>query len=129
MDDFEYEPIDLTGPAFQLLRLLKGREPNIECELFQAWLHDDNTTSYEALSYTWGGTETSKCIKINGRRLGVTENLYCALWHLRSQDIDRILWVDAVCINQDDLNERSVQVQRMRNIYASARTILAWTGE
>ncbi|XTI91506.1 hypothetical protein V2W45_1495260 [Cenococcum geophilum] len=119
MDFFEYEPIDLGGPAFRLLRLIRGKELDIkgeeldikceldiegeeldiECELFQAWLYDDSAIRYEALSYTWGGTEMTKYIKINGRGLSVTENLFWALGHLRSRDADRILWVDAVCIN------------------------------
>ena len=54
---------------------------------------------YEALSYTWGSTEMTEYIKIDGRTLGVTENLYWALTYLRSQDIDQIFWVDAVCID------------------------------
>src|SRR4051812_37772015 len=109
MDIFEYAPIDLEGPTFRLLRLFRGRElggdgsieyeSDIECELFQAWLHGDAVMPYEALSYTWGGMELTKYIRIDGRRLYVTENLYCALQHLRSRDTDKILWIDAVCIN------------------------------
>ena len=52
MDVFKYEPIDLEGPSFRLLRLFKGREFSIKCELFQAWLYGDSAISYEALSYT-----------------------------------------------------------------------------
>ncbi|OCK87755.1 uncharacterized protein K441DRAFT_670250 [Cenococcum geophilum 1.58] len=84
MDAFKYEPIDLKGPTFRLLRLFKGSESDIKCELFQAWLYSDNAISYKALLYTWGSTEMSKYIRINGRTLGVTKNLYSALQHLRS---------------------------------------------
>ncbi|KAF2186451.1 HET-domain-containing protein [Zopfia rhizophila CBS 207.26] len=128
MDDFKYEPIDLEGPAFRLLRLFKGRESDIECELFQAWLYGDSAISYEALSYTWGGTEMTEHVKINGRRLGVTINLYLALQHLRFQDLDRILWVDAICIDQSNKKERGHQVQQMRDIYNQADKVIFWLG-
>lgn len=118
MDSFKHEPIDLKGPAFRLLRLLKGGEPDIKCELFQAWLHSDRVIPYEALSYTWGGTEISASIKINGRTLNVTENLYLALQYLYSQKTDRILWVDAICINQGNKKERGHQVQQIVDIYS-----------
>ena len=128
MDYFKYEPIDLEGPAFRLLRLFRGRETDIECELFQAWLHSDSAISYDALSYTWGGIEMSASIKINGRTLNVTENLYLALQYLRSQETDRILWVDAICINQSNKKERGHQVQQMGDIYSQADQVVLWLG-
>jgi len=128
MGVFKYEPIDLEGPAFRLLRLFKGRESEIECELCQAWLHGDSAISYEALSYTWGGTEMSKRIKINGRTLSITENLYLALQYLRLQDTDRILWVDAIYIDQSNEKERGHQVQQMGNIYSQANWVILWLG-
>ncbi|OCK89825.1 HET-domain-containing protein, partial [Cenococcum geophilum 1.58] len=128
MGVFKYETIDLEGPAFRLLRLFKGRESEIECELCQAWLHDDSAISYEALSYIWGGTEMSERIKINGRTLSITENLYLALQYLRLQDTDRILWVDAICINQSNEKERGHQVQQMGNIYSQADRVILWLG-
>jgi hypothetical protein len=128
MDVFKYKPIDLKGSAFRLLRLFKGKESDIECELFQSWLYGDNVVTYEALSYTWGDTKMARYIKINGTGLSVTENLYWALWHLRSQDTDKILWVDAVCINQGNEKERGHQVQQMRNIYSQADRVIFWLG-
>ena len=129
MDVFEYEPINLKGPAFRLLRLFKGREPDIECELYQAWLHGDGAISYKALSYTQGGTEMSKRIKLNGKTLGVTENLYLALQYLRLQDIDQILQVDAICINQSNKEERGHQVHQMGNIFSQANGVIFWLGQ
>lgn len=129
MSVFKYEPIDLERPAFRLLRLFKGAVgDDIECELFQAWLQGDSVIPYEALSYTWGSTEMTEHIKIDGRTLGVTKNLYWALQYLRSQDIDRILWVDAVCINQSNNQERGHQVQQMGNIYSQANQVIFWLG-
>jgi hypothetical protein len=53
---YEYTSIDLEGPAFRLVRLFKGRSTDtIQCELFEAWLHDiEDGIPYEAVSYTWG---------------------------------------------------------------------------
>jgi hypothetical protein len=128
MDSFKYEPIDLEGPAFRLLRLFRGRETDIECELFQAWLHSDSAISYDALSYTWDSNEMCASIKINGTTLDVTQNLYLALQYLRSQETDRILWVDAICIDQINEKERGHQVQQMGDIYSQAHLVILWLG-
>src|SRR5947209_1153949 len=120
MATFKYEPMDLGGPTFRLLLLRKGRELEVECELFQAWLDGDNLVPYEALSYTCGGTEMSASVQIDGRTLAITENLYLALQYLRSEETDRILWVDAICIDQANHQERGHQVQQMGNIYSLA---------
>jgi len=53
MDVFQYNPLDLEGRTFRLLRLLEGNEQQIECEIFEAWLHDNDMIPFEALSYVW----------------------------------------------------------------------------
>jgi hypothetical protein len=105
MESFKYSAIDLEVPAFRLLRLLKGDDDLIRCQLFEAWLYQqESSMDYAALSYTWGDTEKVHEIIVNGSRLAVTKNLYLALRHLRFQDQDRILWIDAICINGKYLN-------------------------
>ncbi|KAI2462917.1 heterokaryon incompatibility protein-domain-containing protein [Annulohypoxylon bovei var. microspora] len=81
---------------------------------------------YEALSYTWGAPVFSLPIQINGVDFFITENLDSALRHLRLTDSKRYLWVDALCINQFDVREKSVQVGRMFSIYQKARRVVAW---
>ncbi|KAK0950687.1 hypothetical protein LTR91_025481 [Friedmanniomyces endolithicus] len=101
---------------------------------------------YNALSYTWGDPiPVSSCqparytdvcdVTVNGHYKTVTPNLYHALLRMRS-DVVRDspahpawLWIDAICINQDDLQEKTVQVCQMRNIYRQARHVGAWLGE
>ncbi|KAI0376052.1 heterokaryon incompatibility protein-domain-containing protein [Hypomontagnella monticulosa] len=82
--------------------------------------------TYEALSYTWGAPVFSHPIRINGVEFFITENLDSALRHLRLMDTVRYLWVDALCINQSDVKEKSIQVARMFSIYKKARRVVAW---
>jgi Heterokaryon incompatibility protein (HET) len=98
MTTFKYKPIGLEGHAFRLLRLLKGDDDLIQCELFESKLAPPEY-DYAALSYTWG-SESRPCeIMINGSKMTVTKNAYLALRDLRSQEEDRILWIDALCID------------------------------
>ncbi|KAI0967601.1 heterokaryon incompatibility protein-domain-containing protein [Xylaria arbuscula] len=105
---------------------------------------------YEAVSYVWGDTRKRHDITINGATLSVTENLYGALTACRRRPLSksssssegsnpgtntrpaqkqvRRLWADAVCINQDDLPERTSQVELMARIFAGASRVLAWLG-
>ncbi|KAI0454372.1 heterokaryon incompatibility protein-domain-containing protein [Xylaria acuta] len=116
---FKYKKLDLKGSGFRLVRLQKGDGKVIECELIYTTL-DDNVIPYEAVSYTWGTLERQEHIHISGDILPVTSNLWHILHDLRSPNVDRYLWVDAICINQDDNLERGHQVQQMRRIYRSA---------
>lgn len=132
MGIYKHTPIDLEGPALRLVRLLKGNflEP-IHCEIFDAYLAGsvEDMITYEALSYTWGSLEDPLEVTINGAQMSVTANLHSALRHLRFEEIDRILWVDAICINQNDLLERGHQVKQMGNIYRKAGQVIIWLGE
>jgi hypothetical protein len=97
---------------------------------------------YEAVSYVWGDTRKRRDITIDGETLSITENLHGALtaFRLRPNDTSstgnpglatqqvRRLWADAVCINQEDLPERTSQVELMGRIFASAYQVLAWLG-
>jgi hypothetical protein len=129
MDSFVYEPIDLGRPALRLLHLLRGKGWIIECILYQAFLDGTELIPYEALSYTWGGADKTSTVKVNGKSLNVTENLYLALQHLRSEHIDRVIWIDAVCIDQSNERERGHQVQQMCKIYSQAEEVVVWLGQ
>jgi hypothetical protein len=66
---------------------------------------------------------------INGSKMTVTKNAYLALRDLRYQEKDRILWIDALCIDQNDDKERGEQVQQMGSIYSKAERVIIWLGE
>lgn len=129
MDAFNYKSLKLERPAIRLMQLCRGEGPNLECHLFDAWFDDDESLiPYEALSYAWGSLDTTHHIIIGDARLGITENLHEALTHLRLPDEDRIMWVDAICIDQKNLHERSHQVQQMSRIYKTAQSVVFWLG-
>ncbi|TVY82211.1 Heterokaryon incompatibility protein 6 OR allele [Lachnellula suecica] len=93
---------------------------------------------YEALSYTWGDNDICELaqVQIEGSHtidetfatLGLRSNLASALRCLRHRNEIRILWIDAICINQEDIEERNEQVKRMTDIYTLARRVIAWLG-
>ncbi|KAH7086972.1 heterokaryon incompatibility protein-domain-containing protein [Paraphoma chrysanthemicola] len=83
---------------------------------------------YEALSYVWGDPMTLRRIKVNHTDMLVTENLEEALRALRDVTEPRVLWVDALCINQQNSKEKSIQIQMMAKIYSLARQVVVWVG-
>lgn len=90
---------------------------------------------FNALSYVWGDSRLRGDIVLNGVPITVTRNLETALRHLRSHPKHHVdttatpLWVDAVCINQEDFDERNEQVRMMRDIYSLADRVVIWLGE
>ncbi|KAF6808608.1 HET-domain-containing protein [Colletotrichum sojae] len=126
---YVYADLNLERPAFRLARLLNGDGPEMKCELFQAYLDErESVLPYEAVSYTWGPTDLCHSVDVNGKRLAITASLYVALQHLRYAERDRILWVDGICINQDNHKERGHQVQQMGHIYRHAERVIFWLG-
>ncbi|KAL8718324.1 MAG: hypothetical protein Q9225_004521 [Loekoesia sp. 1 TL-2023] len=85
--------------------------------------------SYEALSYAWGSSKLESSVICDGKRLRITQNLHSALLRLRQADRTRYLWVDAICIDQSNTQERSNQVRQMQDIYRQAQNVIVWLGE
>ena len=125
--------------SFRAIRLLPGDDNStIECELVELSL-DDELPEYEGLSYAWwdhmgtvagpkGPGLLATAILLDGQRFVVSQNLFFALANLRRAETPRLLWVDALCINQADLAERSAQVAIMRRIYENATRTVVWLG-
>jgi hypothetical protein len=66
---------------------------------------------------------------LDGMPIEVRENLFAALWHLRSETETKVLWIDALCINQEDVVERGAQVNMVGEIYSHAVQVRAWLGQ
>ncbi|KAH8742386.1 heterokaryon incompatibility protein-domain-containing protein [Hyaloscypha finlandica] len=127
--NFSHFPLDLSEAPIRLIDLLPIRESNpyrVECEMIISTSISERT--YEALSYEWGHSEASKEIFINGMRFFVRDNLWNALYDLR-EDSPRRLWIDALCIDQQNVDERNHQVRHMSAIYSSAHRVLVWLGQ
>jgi ankyrin repeat protein len=129
MELFTYEPLQLEEPSFRLIRLIQGRGPVIHGDLIHASRYDaEDAMEYEALSYTWGRKRALESIRINGKGLNITANLLQAMHHLRYRNRDRVLWIDAICIDQGNHAERGHQVRQMPAIYGNARQVVFWLG-
>ncbi|KAK0660789.1 heterokaryon incompatibility protein-domain-containing protein [Cercophora samala] len=89
----------------------------------------DKAGEYICLSYTWGQPEPTFSVLLNDTEFSVRENLYDALLRLRLPDKPLRIWIDAVCINQDDVKEREYQVSIMGKVYESATDVIAWIGK
>jgi len=155
--EFEYGPLPANEKRIRLLRLLPGVLANhqIDCEMFEADFVEDKElgdrlvraggksldetnqeqhfVEYEALSWRWGEEATGEftvMIHKDGAmyRKRVSETLGLALKYLRFEK-DRYLWIDALCINQNDHDERSSQVAMMSLVYTAAERACVWLGE
>jgi len=123
-----YHALDKKSQQFRLLRIHPGQKSQIvKCDLYIAVLK--RRMGFEALSYVWGDPEPTTDILINKARFPVRANLRAAFRRLRRSDEDRILWVDAICINQTDDEEKGHQVNLMSRIYTFATTVIAWLGD
>jgi hypothetical protein len=116
------------NPHIRLLTLLpaKSEVDPIHCSITTVEL--TTAPAFESLSYCWGEVTHKHPIQCNKRTFPVTQSLHSALQNLRHQTKDRVLWIDAICINQDDMKERSAQVVLMRDIYRHAERVLVWLG-
>lgn len=84
----------------------------------------DAKPKYETISYAWGDHNVLRSVKVNGCLARVTLNLHSALRHLRLRTRPRILWADALCINQGDDDEKTVQVGMMAEVYSHCQGVL-----
>jgi Heterokaryon incompatibility protein (HET) len=131
---YSYSSLLPGNGSIRLLRLMPNRDETavIECQLLNYTLElgkSQGTHLYEALSYVWGNPDETVPILIGDHYFKVTKNLHAALLRLRNHSFERILWVDAICINQADDQEKALQVQNMGKIYDQASRVIIWFGE
>lgn len=81
---------------------------------------------YEALSYRWGNDRNRRWITVGDQLASVTGSLHAALLRLRLQDEKRALWIDQICINQEDTDEKASQIRLMGQIYSHCTRCLVW---
>ena len=122
-----YTPLDIESYQIRMISLSPGPPGSIiQCKLKKQSLVDEH--EYAALSYCWGDQNTRRDIIVNNVQITVTVNLEEALQRLRRLNVTRV-WVDALCINQNDNQEKSHQIRNMVSIYSKAITTYTWLGE
>jgi hypothetical protein len=154
---YTYSPLDESSAEVRFLALTTSSESTeddpISCRIITASLDDVPTSRpfspssalelYNPLSYCWGTAEATKEIVIDGCLFQVRPSLHEALAHFRSTKLvssdpfwcgaedtkETFWWVDAICINQDDVEERKSQVALMSRLYRSAHTVRVWLGQ
>ena len=120
-----------NATSTRLLRLYPSADIDSELHgsLFEIDIGADTIPGYEFLSYIWGEPDPTSTITVNNIELSIRLNLAQALRRLRLPAEDRVLWADALCISQTDLDEKAQQVEMIGEIVKSARRTLAWVGE
>jgi hypothetical protein len=133
MSSYPYSSLPPGGDNIRLLRLLPNEDEAapLRCELCNYSLQKQGprTHLYEALSYVWGDASKTLPIYIDNNQFPITTNLHAALSRLRDHSFERIMWVDAICINQKNPKEQGQQVQLMAKIYSNANRVIVWLGE
>lgn len=109
-----------------LLDAAGSDEDTISASL-EIWNKGD-TPPYNTISYVCGDAQQMQDVTVNGSRVSVRHNCYYALWQTRLQFPESRVWIDAICINQLDLEEKAIQVTMMYETYFNATRVLACTG-
>jgi len=156
MDPYQYSPLREDRSEFRLVRLLPGPAPaDIEIEIIHvprsakyealsyAWGNPERTdvalvqARLTAAKPVKPLSKLAHYLRLSSRKtpssssttIGITHNLAIALRHLRYEETPRVFfWIDALCINQDNVVERSVEVLDMGSIYTRAEQVVVWIG-
>ena len=125
---FEHTPLNHTRTSIRLLKIRNELSDTglVQCEMW----HDTVETTYDCLSYAWGSEENEQNILINDQLFRVRKNLWNFLATARTKyaAAQRILWIDALSINQGSISEKNHQVRQMGLIYSKAVRVIAWLG-
>jgi hypothetical protein len=124
--EFLYQALDRSKASIRLVRIHPELSPDgrIQCDIQHATIG----SSYFCLSYVWGDTDDGEWIYLNGKHRWVRDNLWLFLSFARHKQHIPWLWIDALCIDQTDVQERNHQVQQMGLIYARADEVISWFG-
>lgn len=127
--DYIYEPLVDAKRTIRILELGPGPDGT---PLQGTITHEEIGSSepYKALSYAWGNDfQKPEHVKTPQGRVAITTSLYYALRDIRETSVSLRIWVDAVCINQDDMREKSHQVLLMKSVYETAVVVVVYLGE
>ena len=123
-----YQPLEQNVDCTRFVKIepAENDEDPIVCTLVHKGFGE--RPKFEALSYMWGDESIEESIILDGVEFAVRKNLRDALGHLRNRAPDMFFWIDAISINQQDIQERNRQLRMMSHIYFRASTVVIWLG-
>ena len=131
-DNFTYDTFQ--SRCIRLVRLVSYTDNTVECEMKQLDLTSPDP--WFALSYVWGTSPPDHTLLLNKKSFEIRANLFAALKAIDNAPVgdpslppNLWIWIDAICINQDDNEEKSKQVPLMGEIYSQAREVFVWLGD
>jgi hypothetical protein len=132
---YQYTPLHPDAPSFRILKLnppRDGKTSKIDCELTLNYL-GKHVKNYKAVSYYWGSPDSQQrerncSISLDGKKFYVSPIVADILRTLRHESRSIMLWIDLICIDQDNLQERNIQVMRMKDIFGHADSVIVSFG-
>ena len=126
-DTLEYEPLDEKKRQIRIFKLAPGHRNDAPCGMLKIVSLESVEGEFDALSYVWGNPDPKHSIHIDQYwELRIAESLQKALVDFRNLEEALLLWIDAICIDQGNVEEKGPQVQLMSKVYGSARLVRAW---
>ena len=124
-----YKPLNLGTREIRLLHVKPNLNLTKQPRCFLETVSLDDNPQFEALSYVWGDPGLKRPIRLENREWYATINLEAGLRYLRSPSKDIVIWVDALCIDENSVDERNSQILLMKTIYSKAKRVRIWLGE
>jgi hypothetical protein len=132
---YVYHPLPPASQCIRVLDIISASAPDVHSDAvhIEGRLRVIDLTeqpAFTALSYVWGAyAPTPDQILCDGARVAVTSNCHSALRHLRRKLGHFTIWIDAICINQEDTTEKEQQIPLMGDIYSKADSVFIWLGD
>lgn len=125
---FAHSDLDDTLGSIRLLRIFPelSKDGFVQCQIW----HSNITAAYKCLSYVWGDDNDQQTILVNGKEFVCRSNLkrFLDVARIKHSGHHEAFWIDALCIDQQNVSERNKQVAQMGDIYAHAKCVIAWLG-
>jgi hypothetical protein len=129
-EPYVYDTLDSNSKEIRVLEVAPGAgDDMVKCTLKHVSLLSDSRLAYETISYCWGPSKDPVVINLNGCLVPVSATSEAAVRRMRLIDQSRVLWIDAICINQSSLSERNEQVALMSDVYSIATQNLVYLGK
>ena len=123
-----HSELNRLNNEIRVLLLQPSKDPVAQVRSCRKKVSLNDNPAFEALSYAWGDPTLVESILLDDQEFKVTLSAWSALKALRYDDRHRVLWIDAICINQDNLEERTAQLKLMGMIYQKASSVRVWLG-